>query len=54
MVAKTPRLLTAEQRDHFVRVPADLSARELGRYYTFSRRDLDVINRHRRPGFCCG
>jgi hypothetical protein len=31
MVAKTPRLLSAEQRDAFVRIPADLSERDLGR-----------------------
>ena len=49
MVAKTPRLLTAEQRDAFARVPADLSERDLGRFYTLSARDLEIINRHRRP-----
>ena len=49
MVAKTPRLLTAEQRDAFVRVPADLSERDLGRFYTLSARDLEIIGRHRRP-----
>jgi TnpA family transposase len=49
MVAKTPRLLTAEQRDAFVRIPADLSERDLGRFYTLSDRDLAIINRHRRP-----
>jgi TnpA family transposase len=49
MVAKTPRLLSAEQRDAFVRIPADLSERDLGRFYTLSRRDLQIIDRHRRP-----
>jgi hypothetical protein len=49
MVAKTPRLLTAEQRDVFVRIPADLSERDLGRFYTLSARDLQIIDRHRRP-----
>ncbi len=49
MVAKTPRLLTPEQRDQLVRVPAELSERDLGRYYTFSPRDLEIIGRHRRP-----
>jgi TnpA family transposase len=49
MVAKTPRLLTAEQRDAFVRIPADLSERDLGRFYTLSSRDLEIIGRHRRP-----
>jgi hypothetical protein len=36
MVAKTPRLLTPEQRDAFVRIPAELSERELARFYTFT------------------
>ena len=49
VVAKTPRLLTAEQRDAFVRIPADLSERDLGRFYTLSARDLEIIARHRRP-----
>src|ERR1700674_5761677 len=49
MVAKTPRLLTAEQREAFVRIPADLSERDLGRFYTLSARDLEIIGRHRRP-----
>src|SRR5712692_11830635 len=49
MVAKTPRLLTAEQRDAFVRIPPDLSERDLGRFYTLSARDLAIIGRHRRP-----
>jgi len=49
MVAKTPRLLSADQRDAFVRIPADLSERDLGRFYTFSPRDLVIIDRHRRP-----
>jgi TnpA family transposase len=49
MVAKTPRLLTAEQRDAFLRIPADLSERDLGRFYTLSARDLETIGRHRRP-----
>jgi TnpA family transposase len=48
MVAKTPRLLTTEQRDAFVRIPADLSERDLGRFYTLSPRDLQIIDRHRR------
>ena len=49
MVAKTPRLLTAEQRDALVRILATLSERDLGRFHTLSARDLEVINRHRRP-----
>jgi TnpA family transposase len=49
VVAKTPRLLSADQRDAFVRIPSDLSERDLGRFYTFSARDLQIIDRHRRP-----
>lgn len=49
MVAKTPRLLTAEQRDTFTRVPDELTERDLGRFYTLSARDLRAIDRHRRP-----
>jgi hypothetical protein len=49
MVARTPRPLTAEQRDTFVRIPLNLSERDLGRFYTLSDRDLQIINRHRRP-----
>src|SRR3982074_885498 len=48
-VAKTPRLLTTEQRDAFVRIPPNLSERDLGRFYTLSARDLEIIGRHRRP-----
>ena len=32
-----------------MRVPADLSERDLGRFYTLSARDLQIIDRHRRP-----
>ncbi len=34
MVAKTLRLLSADQRDAFVRIAADISERDLGRFYT--------------------
>jgi hypothetical protein len=46
MVAKTPRLKTAEPRDAFVRIPPDLSERDLGRFYTLSARDFEIIGRH--------
>jgi hypothetical protein len=49
VVAKTPRLLTVEQREAFVRFPADLSERDLGRFYTLSERDREIVSRHRRP-----
>jgi hypothetical protein len=49
VVANTPRLLSAEQRAAFARVPPNLPERDLGRFYTLSDRDLEIINRHRRP-----
>ena len=48
MVAKTPRLLTAEQREAFLRIPANLSERDLGRFYTLSARDLEIVYCRRR------
>jgi hypothetical protein len=44
-----PRLLTPEQRAQLVRVPADLSDREVARYFTFSEADLALIHRRRHP-----
>jgi TnpA family transposase len=49
MVAKTPRLLTADQRDAFMRIPPNLSERDLGRFYTMSAHDLEIVGRRRRP-----
>src|SRR6266508_4049705 len=49
MPSKSPDLLTPEQRAAFVRIPDDLSDREIARYYTFTPDDLAVIKRHRRP-----
>ncbi len=40
-------LLTAEQRQEFMQIPAD-NDWDLGTYYTFSQHDLDIINNHRR------
>jgi hypothetical protein len=39
----------AEQRDASVRIPADLSERDLGCLYTLSDRDLRVVEHHRQP-----
>lgn len=49
MPAKSPPLLTAEQRAAFVQVPPDLPDREIARHYTLSAADLAVIARRRQP-----
>src|SRR5688500_20065123 len=49
MPAKSPRLLSPEQRDQLSRIPADLPERELARHYTFTEADLALIRRRRRP-----
>lgn len=46
--SKTPTYLTAEQRHELTQIPADLSDREIARYYTFTQKDLDLINQRRR------
>lgn len=48
MVSRGKELLTGDQRTELVQVPTDMTERELEIYYTFSQRDLEVINRHRR------
>jgi len=52
---KSRPLLNAEQRNLFMRIPQDLSDREIARYYTFSPQDLAIIreqhNLHNRIGF---
>src|SRR5690625_1238709 len=47
-MARGKELLTADQRTEFVRIPLDMTERELEIYYTFSQYDLEIINRHRR------
>ena len=46
--SRTPTYLTPEQRHALMQIPADLSDREIARYYTFSQKDLDLINQRRR------
>ncbi len=41
--SRTPTYLTPEQRYALTQIPADLSDREIARYYTFTRDDLDLI-----------
>ncbi|MEQ6375951.1 Tn3 family transposase [Bacillaceae bacterium S4-13-56] len=48
MASRGKELLTVDQRDEFVRIPSDMTERELETYYTFSQYDLEVIKRHRR------
>jgi Domain of unknown function (DUF4158) len=48
--SKKPTYLTPEQRHALMQIPADLSDRDIARYYTFTQKDLDLINQKRRPG----
>ena len=48
MGTKSPDLLTPEQRAQFVRIPPDLSDRDIARFYTFTPHDLAVIKQRRR------
>lgn len=41
-------LLTDEQRFEFTQIPQNISDWEVAKYYTFSDRDMKIINRHRR------
>jgi TnpA family transposase len=45
---KGKELLTPEQRAEFLRIPSTMSKEELGRYYSLSSFDLEVIKRRRR------
>nr|WP_242835639.1 DUF4158 domain-containing protein [Ruminiclostridium josui] len=45
---KSRELLTEEQRQELKQIPADLNAREMAAYYSFSQHDIGIINRHRR------
>ncbi len=45
-IARGRELLTLEQRQAFMQIPEDEWV--LGIYYTFSKRDLDIINKRRR------
>jgi len=41
-------LLTEEQRLEFTQIPQNISEWEIARHYTFTDRDMEIINRHRR------
>jgi TnpA family transposase len=45
---KIPTYLNPEQRHAFIQIPADLSERDIARYYTFTEKERELINRRRR------
>jgi TnpA family transposase len=45
---KIPTYLNPEQRHAFTQIPADLSERDIARYYTFTEKERELINRRRR------
>ena len=49
MSAKSPEVLTPEQRLLFTTVPDDLTTTEMARYYALSAEDIAFIRQHRGP-----
>jgi TnpA family transposase len=45
---KIPTYLNPEQRYALTQIPSDLSDRDIARYYTFTERERELINRRRR------
>ena len=45
---KIPTYLNPEQRHAFTQIPSDLSERDIARYYTFTEKERELINRRRR------
>ena len=45
---KIPTYLNPEQRHALTQIPPDLSDRDIARYYTFTEKERDLINRRRR------
>ncbi|GHO79196.1 hypothetical protein KSD_69670 [Ktedonobacter sp. SOSP1-85] len=45
---KIPTYLTPEQRHTLTHIPQDPSDREIARYYTFTEKELELINYRRR------
>jgi len=45
---KIPTYLNPEQRHALTHIPPDLSDREIARYYTFTEKEQELINRRRR------
>src|SRR5215471_19059346 len=48
MPSNAPNLLSADQRAAFIQIPANMTDREIARYYTFTAEDLAIIKRRRR------
>ncbi len=48
MYARVRELLTPEERLKYLQISSDLSEWELGTYFTFTQRDLEIIRRRRR------
>ena len=46
---KIPTYLNPEQRHALTQIPPDLSDRDIARYYTFTEKEQELINRRRRP-----
>lgn len=45
---KIPTYLTPDQRHSLTQIPSDLSDRDIARYYTFTAKERELINRRRR------
>src|SRR5712692_422614 len=45
---KIPTYLNPEQRHALTQIPPDLSDRDIARYYTFTEKERELINRRRR------
>lgn len=45
---KIPTYLNPEQRYALTQIPSDLSDRDIARYYTFTEKERELINRRRR------
>jgi hypothetical protein len=45
---KIPTYLTPDQRYALTQIPSDLSDRDIARYYTFTEKERELINRRRR------
>ncbi len=45
---KIPTYLNPEQRHALTQIPSDLSERDIARYYTFTEKERELINRRRR------
>src|SRR5258708_1315119 len=51
MPSKSPVLLSPEQREQMSTIPDDLTEAEIARYYTFIRREIDLVKTHHRDNW---